>query len=63
MVTLDDKMLCNVVQSENEACAIVAAPEEEFDLDSLLFFFEFSKGMYINGKNEANNKRPFTRSN
>jgi hypothetical protein len=29
----------------------------------LLFFFEFSKGMYINGKNEANNKRPFTRSN
>lgn len=41
MVSLDDEASCIVVQPNNEACAAVAAPEEEFDLDSSLLSFIF----------------------
>jgi hypothetical protein len=47
MVSLDDETPCNVVQSENEACAVVAAPEEEFDLDASLLSFEFNAGLVV----------------
>jgi hypothetical protein len=47
MVSLDNEMICNLVQSENEACAVVAAPEEEFDLDASLLSFDFNAGLVV----------------
>jgi hypothetical protein len=44
MVSMDDVTPCTRfgVQTENEAYAVVTAPEDKFDLDSSLFSFTFN---------------------
>jgi hypothetical protein len=60
MVSVDDEKPCTLfgVQPNNEACAVVAAPEEEFDLGSSLFALTFNVGFVVpwdNGSDKSTN--------
>lgn len=60
MVSMDDEKPCTLfgVQLNNEACAVVAAPEEEFDLGSSFFALTFNVGFVVpwdNGNDKSTN--------